>query len=216
VFDVVRLVDSMAAAQIAPLRPLFDVAVFHQRGSLFRCTRSKIQTHQWFGSYDLGPCHEFIRPELVGIDCVPGFVEDPRAILLWANAIEPVVARNEVAARIPDDGNAEPLYLLNHIFAEASAVREARCRIVNTLIDGASQMLKKGAEEVAIKRSDHTPGIYENACDTAGGGGWLSERERVQQGVGRACNPGGSGLLQKTAAIIGNHFSLLLRRRKSD
>ena len=70
------------------------------------------------------PCHEFIGAELIGFDRVPGQVENARTILLRAHAIQPVIARDEVASRIADDGNAELADLIEHIFAKAVGIGE--------------------------------------------------------------------------------------------
>src|SRR5205807_2114379 len=118
-------------------------AVLHQRGRLLRRSRSKVESHQRLCTHQLAPCHEFIRAELVGFDCVPGFVESARTVFLRAYAVEPVVSRNEVTPRVPNDWNSELPDFVHHVLAESICVRQVRTRIVNTFVDRPSQMLQE-------------------------------------------------------------------------
>ena len=49
-----------------------------------------------------------------------------------------------------------------HIFAKSVGVGELRARIVNALVNRASQMLKKRSEQIAVEWGDRSPGVDVN------------------------------------------------------
>ena len=158
----------MLAAEIAPFCSLIEVAVLNQSSSLFRSSRSKIEAHQRFGADSIAPGHEFIGAELIRVSCIPGFIQHARTAFLGADAVEPVVARNEIAAGISNDGNPHLAYLTDDIFAESVGVRELRAWIVNTLIDRTPQVLEEGAKKIAVERRYDATGVHMNT-DWIGG-----------------------------------------------
>ena len=110
---------------------------------MFRRSGSEIEAHEGQRSDRLAPLHVLVGPKLIRINGVPGFIEHPRPILLRPHTIEPVVARNKVAARISNDGDTQSAHLLHHVLAEAIRISQLRCRIVDTLINRASQLLEE-------------------------------------------------------------------------
>ena len=68
VLHFVGLGKAVLAAQVAPLRALLHIAIFHQRGGLFRGSRAQVEAHQGIGADRFAPCHEFIGAKLVGVE----------------------------------------------------------------------------------------------------------------------------------------------------
>jgi hypothetical protein len=69
-----------------------------------------------------------------------------RPVLPRTYTIEPVIARHEVAARIPNDGNFESPYFLHYVLTEPIRVGQLRTGIIDALVDRASELLKKRSE----------------------------------------------------------------------
>src|SRR5215831_15275968 len=146
----------MTTSQLAPARSFFDVAVLNQSGGLFGRAGAQIHGKQRCGSSHSGPCQIFIGAKLIAIDRVPGLVQHMRTVRSRANAIEPVVARHEVAAGIANDGNSDVLYFLDHILAESITVRKLGGRIVNSLVNRSAELLEEGAKHIAIEGGDRS------------------------------------------------------------
>ena len=70
---------------------------------------------------------------------------------LRADAVEPVVAGDEVAARIADDRHAEFLDLAHDVRAEALRVGQRRAGLVDAGVDRAAEMLEERAEQTPIE-----------------------------------------------------------------
>ena len=67
------------------------------------------------------------------------------------DTIEPVVPGDEVAAGIADDGHAEFFDLARHVGAKSFCIGEGRPRLEHAGVDGAAEMLEKGAQHAAIE-----------------------------------------------------------------
>src|SRR5260370_10056325 len=157
VADVVRLRKSVLTAQFAPFRSFVNVAIFHEGSRLLGSPRTQIESHQRFRACSLAPSHELIGPELVRVHGIPSLVVYTRPILLWPHAVQPVVPRDEVAAGITDDGNAEFPHFLQHIFAESIGAGHLGPRAVDALVDRAPQLLEKTPETITRQRGDRAP-----------------------------------------------------------
>src|SRR6266852_1449082 len=138
---LVGLGKTVFAAQIAPFCSLIRVAVFDESGSFFRSAGAKIKTHQWLSADGFAPGHEFIGAKLIGVDGIPRFIEHSRTAFLWTDSIQPVVAGDEIAPGISDDGNSHLTYFTEHVFAKAVGVRELRAWLVDALVDRAAKVL---------------------------------------------------------------------------
>jgi hypothetical protein len=117
--------------------------------------------------------------------------------------VQPVVAGNEVAARIAHDRHVHLADLLDHVLAEAVGVGKLRLRIVDAFVDRAAQMLKKGAEQAAIHLGAHTGLLDDHARWSAG----LREAETVEPGGAGRQRAGGSKLLQEITTVGLGHGS---------
>ena len=193
VLDRMWFSDAMFAAEVAPLGAFFHVAIFDKSCGLFRGAGAEIESHERFRAGEFAPGHEFVGAELIGLDGVPGFFQLTRAIFLGADAVEPVIARDKVAAGIANHGHAEMLDFIGDIGAEAVRIGKLGARIVNTFVDGAAEVFEKRAEDVAIERR-HGAARIEKGTSGGAGRGLSEERfsEHKSCGAARGC-----GVLQK-------------------
>ncbi len=149
--DLVGLRVPMLAPQIAPACAFGDVTVLDIGRGGFGRAGAEVRSKQRLGSNQAAPFDEFISAELIRFDGIPGTFQYRGAVLLGTHAVEPIVTRDEIAARVAHDGNVEFLDLADHVRSEPIRVGQFRAGLVNTLVDGPPQMLKECAEQPAIK-----------------------------------------------------------------
>ena len=131
--DVVRLVPAVLAAQIGQRRAARMVAVLDQVARRIAAARAEIDRQHRLDARGAAPVDEFVGAELVGLGRHPGEVEPARALRDRADAVLPVVAGDEVAARIAHDRRRQLAHQRQHVPAEALARRRSdgrarRCR----------------------------------------------------------------------------------------
>jgi hypothetical protein len=169
VAHVVRLRVPVRAAQLAPLRSLVEVAVFNVGDRHFRRAGAEIERQQRLGADQAAPFDEFIGAELVRLERIPGALEHRRPLVLRSDAVEPVVAGDEVPARIAHDRDAKRLHLRDDVATESFAVSQGRLRVVDACIDGAAQVLEKCAQQPAVELRPHACLRKDRARRTARG-----------------------------------------------
>ena len=101
--------------------------------------------------------HVLVRAEGIGILDAPHLVE--HRLALGADAVEPVVRRDEAASRPAQDGHVEPAHRLDHVFAQPVAVRQRRSGIEDPAIDLAVEMLQELAVQHAVAHADTPFGV---------------------------------------------------------
>lgn len=100
------------------------------------------------------PVHELLGAEVVRLGGEPGEIEPGGPVLGRAHPVLPIVAGDEVAARITHDRRAELLDEFEHVIAEAALVGSGMAGFVDAAIDAAAQMLDEGAEEPRVGVAD--------------------------------------------------------------
>jgi hypothetical protein len=106
-FDVVWVLNTVLAAQIAPARPVCHIAVLHQIGRALWRPCAKIDRQKRVGLDSLTPGEEFVGSELVGFDRIPGAIQQTGPVLLGPPRRLASCGRYEVATWLADDGNTE-------------------------------------------------------------------------------------------------------------
>lgn len=198
---MVRFCNAMLPPQITPTGSFLHIAVLHQRRGLFGRTRAKIEPHKRTRSDRTAPSHEFVRSELIGFDGIPSLFQDARAILFRSHAIQPVIARNKVAAGIADDRHSQVLHFFQNVSTKTIRIREFGARIVDAPVNRASKMFEEGPKEVSVDGRESAPGVEIDAHrDVCARRRCLCPRETTEHELGGAHGPNPSGLLQETSS----------------
>src|SRR5258708_23534250 len=178
----------MLTAQVAPARSARNVAVLDQIRGLFSSAGAEVQAHERLGADGFTPGKKFVGAELIRIGRVPGAVENSRAISLGADAIKPVVARDEISTGIANNGDAEMADFVHDVFAEAVRIGELGAGIGNPFVDGAAEMFEKRTEQIAVNGGDGASRIDVDADGFAGcaGGERTAEEETCGAGYSRS------------------------------
>ena len=113
--------------------------------------RAEVQPEQRLGAHHAAPLEELVRAELVRLERIPGSIERHRPLRFRADPVEPVVAGDEIAPRIANDGHAEVFDFPRDVGAESLRIGEARPGLVHAGVDGAAQVFEERTEHTAIE-----------------------------------------------------------------
>src|SRR5690606_17233801 len=114
---------------------------------LVRPARAEIDRKHRLNIGEPTPVDEFVGPELVGFDRFPGEIHAARALFNGPNPFFPVVARDEIAARIAHDRWCQLPHQIENVAPEAVLVRRGMSGFKNAAIDASSEMLDESPEE---------------------------------------------------------------------
>src|SRR5690242_19045469 len=168
VLHVVRLLVAMLAAKIAPLGAARIIAVLDQGDRHLGGAGSEVHAEEGLGSDLLCPSDEFVGSKLVGLERVPGAIENLRAILLRTHSVEPVISGNEVSAWVSDDRYAQAVNFPYDICAKSVRVSQPRAWLVNTPVDRAPEVFQKGTKDAAVEWSGRERWIDDHAGSRGG------------------------------------------------
>ena len=98
--DAVRLLRAVLPAQVAPVAVARVVAVFEHGEGFGKTLRAEIDREHRLGAGLAAPADELVGADLVGFGRLPGIVEPDRTLVPGADAVQPVVVGNEIAAGI--------------------------------------------------------------------------------------------------------------------
>ena len=132
-------------AQVAPVRAAGVVAVFHQIPGGVRAAGAEVHRHHGRGVNGSAPAHELVGAEGVGLGGAPCELQPAGAVLYGADAVFPVVTRNEVAAGVPHERDLQFSDQGVHVGAEAVSVRRGVARLVDAAVNGSPEMLDERA-----------------------------------------------------------------------
>ena len=135
------------------------VAVFDQVARRIAAARAEIDREHRLDVGGAAPVDELVGAERVRLGRHPGKVEPARAILHRPDAVLPVVAGDEIAARIAHDGGRELAHHREHVLAEALLVGLRMAGLEDAAIDAAAEMLDEGAEQPPVGRADHVVAV---------------------------------------------------------
>ena len=158
----VRLGPAMLAAQVGERRAAGMVAVFDQMARRIGAARAEVDREHRLDAGGAAPVDELVGSEGVRLGRLPGQVQAARALLDGADAVLPVVAGDEVAARVAHDGGRELAHQLEHVAAEAARVGGGVAGLVDPAIDAAAEMLDEGAEQAAVGLADGKVAVEKN------------------------------------------------------
>ena len=106
------------------------------------------------GAHHFAPGEKFIGAELIRLDRVPCAIENARTFCARTDAVQPVIAGDEVTARVTYDRHAHRFDFGRHVFAVTLRVCQRRSRLIDAPVYGASQVFDEAAEKSPI---DHRP-----------------------------------------------------------
>ncbi len=149
-----RRVITMLPPQIAQSRPARVIAIFHEIARLRGTPRAEIDRQHGLGPGRSAPSDELVAAEAVGLGRAPGEIETARACIDGPDPVLPIVAGDEIPARIADDRGPELAHQRQHVAPEAALVRRRVARLIDPAIDAAAEMLDEGAEETRIGLAD--------------------------------------------------------------
>ena len=144
-------------ALVRPIGAGGRVAIFHPVARIVERARAHVDARDVFGSDFLVQLHPFVGADLVGLDDTPGELQAPGPLVLGTEAVAPVVARGEIAARPAHLGELQFPRGLDHVLAEPVFVRQRRLRIVDRAVKRVGGLLVRA---VAPDR------LHEDAIDT--------------------------------------------------
>jgi hypothetical protein len=139
--------------------PRSDVAVLEQIERLQRPARPQVDREHQLGSHQLVPPGELVQADLIRLQRVPGEVEPGRPSLPGPDTVLPTVARDEVAAGIPDGGDPELAHQLEHIGTKAVRIRRLVPRFVDAVVNAPPEVLHERAEQAPVDGADDERGI---------------------------------------------------------
>ena len=152
--DPIGISAGVAGAAVAFARADWAVAVLHQRPRLVGPAAAEVDRHHRCPSHSLRQRHELVGSEHVRLAARPGPVEPARPQLARTDAVAPVVARNEVAARIAHGGEAQCGECVENVGAKTLRVGVAAGRVEDAFINGPPHVLEEAAEDARIDGCD--------------------------------------------------------------
>ena len=139
--DVIGGFAAVFAALVRPVGVHVAVAVFQQFHGVLRGAGAEVHGHHRLRADALAPLQEFIRADLIRLNGAPSHVRADGTLVLRTDAVAPVVAGQEVAARIADLRDMQRTDELFHVAAEAEGVGSRVARLIDAGIDSAAEML---------------------------------------------------------------------------
>ena len=150
--------------QIAPVAAAGMVAVLDEIARLVDAAGAQVDRQVDLGPGALGPGGELVGADLVRLGRHPGQIEAPRPLRHRPHAVPPVVAGDEIAAGIADEGHAQLAHQFQHVPAKPHLVRGRMPRLVDAAVDRPAQMLDERAVEPGIDLADAKILVDDDAC----------------------------------------------------
>ena len=151
VADVVRPIVAVRSPELAPPRAPIEVAVLDVGDRRFDRAGAEVHAEQRLGAHQAAPLDELVGAELVRLDRVPGAIEHHGPLRFRTDAVEPVVAGDEIAARIANDRHAEILDLARDVGAESFPIGEPGSGLVDAGVDRPAEVLEERTEHAAVE-----------------------------------------------------------------
>ena len=164
VLDVVWRGIAVLAAQVGPVGARRRVAVVDEVAGGLDGASAHVDAEHGRSVDGLAEAHELVGAELVGLQRLPGELTAARALLLGADAVEPVVAAEEVAAWIADGRVLLRAQGVEHVGAQPLLIGVGGLGFVDTFVDAAPHVLGKAAKEQRRDWGDRAVGVEKKLC----------------------------------------------------
>ena len=161
--DVVRFGCAGRRAQVGVARAGGAVAVLDPVARLLRGAGAEVDGHHRRPVHLPAQPDELLGAESVGLDTLPGQLAHPRTLLARADAVLPVVAGGEVAARVAHGSHAQSGEGIEDVGAAAVGVGVDAVRIVDAFVHGAAHVLEKSPEHARVDPADPKVGVQRDS-----------------------------------------------------
>ena len=148
------LLHAVGDAPVAVLGAGGVVAVLQQIAGGLNAPGAQVHSHHHVGARLLAPGGELVDAHQVGLGAAPCQLQPAGTVGHRAHAVLPVEVGDKVAAGIADDGHADFPYQVQHVLAEALLVGGGVSGLVDAAVDGAAQVLDKGAVNALVHPAD--------------------------------------------------------------
>ena len=138
-----RLFKAIRAAHISIISIGYGIAVFDNITGFFRPTCPKIYCHHNVRSHTFCPFLKFIDSDFICLHRTPCKLHFLRTLFFWPGSIFPMVTRYKVTTRITNHRNVHLTDNLKNILAKSHIIGSLMSRLIDTMINGSSQMLNK-------------------------------------------------------------------------
>ena len=149
-----RLFKAIRAAHISIISIGYGIAVFDNITGFFRPTCPKIYCHHNVRSHTFCPFLKFIDSDFICLHRTPCKLHFLRTLFFWPGSIFPMVTRYKVTTRITNHRNVHLTDNLKNILAKSHIIGSLMSRLIDTMINGSSQMLNKWAVQSFVNRTD--------------------------------------------------------------
>src|SRR5712691_786288 len=156
VADAVRLGVAVLAPQVRPGGMARAIAVLDPGLRLIHGAGAHVDADIGLGPDTPAVLDELVGAEAVGLFGVPGELRPARAVGDGPNAVEPVIAADEVAPGPAEHGHPEGTDRLQHVAAVAALVAQGRSLLEDAAVDAAAEMLDEVSKDAAVHAAHAT------------------------------------------------------------
>ena len=141
----VRLFNTVASSEIRPISAALVVAIFNKISCRIRTSCAKINGHHAIRVCLFAPLHKFICAKCVWLCCAPCKIKSFWSAFNGADTVFPIIAGNEISARIANDRHIQLFNKLYNILPKAVFIRGRVTGFINSAVNRSAQMLYKRA-----------------------------------------------------------------------
>src|SRR5271166_2456568 len=149
-----RPIPAVRPTKLGQRRAARVVAVLYEIGGVLRSARGEVDDEHGLDAGEPAPVDEFVGPESVGLDRLPGIIEALRPFPDRTDAVFPSICGDEVSAGILDDRRTKLLDEIEHVASESPVVGGGVAGLVESAVDAAAQMFDEGAKQAPIDAAD--------------------------------------------------------------
>ena len=154
VAHAVGLGMAVGPPEVRPVRVAGAVAVLDPGLGLVHRARPHVHADVGLGAEGAAVLEELVGTEAVRLLRVPGQLAAPGPPVDRPDAVEPVIAADEVAARPSEHRDTERLCRLQHVPAEAARVAQRRALLEDPAVDAAPEVLDEVAVDPPVDGTD--------------------------------------------------------------
>lgn len=148
--DVMGRGVAVGVAEVAEFRADGSVTILDELAGGVEAAGAEVDGHHGRGVGGAAPVDEFVGAKVVGLGDAPGVVEAAGAGGAGADAVFPLVGRDEVTAGVAHHGDVEFADEGEHVAAEAMGVCLGVAGLVDAGVNGAAEVFDEAAVETGV------------------------------------------------------------------